>query len=54
LGYLLEDEILVYQQARVERPRFRNTEKLTYDFRKGTVDPTAELESGIYTAVVQL
>jgi ABC-2 type transport system permease protein len=54
LGYLLEDEILVYQQAGVERPRFRNTEKLTYDFRKGTVDPTAELESGIYTAVVQL
>jgi ABC-2 type transport system permease protein len=54
LGYLLEDEILVYQEAGLERPRFRNTEKVTYDFRKGTVNPTEELESGIYTAVVQL
>ena len=54
LGYLLEDEILVYQEAGLDRPRFRNTEKVTYDFRKGTVNPTEELESGIYTAVVQL
>lgn len=54
LGYLLEDEILVYQQASVERPRFRSTEKLSYDFRKGAVDPKQELESGMYTAVIQL
>lgn len=54
LGYLLEDEILVYQQAGVDRPRFRSTEKLSYDFRKGAVDPKQELESGVYTAVIQL
>ena len=34
LGYLLEDEIIVYQQAGVDRPRFRSTEKLSYDFRR--------------------
>jgi ABC-2 type transport system permease protein len=54
LGYLLEDEVLVYQQAGVDRPRFRNSEKITYDFRKGTVDAATELQAGIYTAVVQL
>ncbi len=54
LGYLLEDEILVYQQAGVDRPRFRSTEKLSYDFRKGAVDAKQELESGVYTAVIQL
>jgi len=54
LGYLLEDEILVYQQAAVDRPRFRSTEKLSYDFRKGAVDAKKELESGVYTAVIQL
>ncbi len=54
LGYLLEDEILTYQQAGVDRPRFHNTDKITFDFRKGTVDPKEELASGIYTAVVQL
>ena len=54
LGFLLEDEILLYEQGGVDRPRFRNSERLSYDFRKGTVDATKELESGVYTAVVQL
>lgn len=54
LGYLLEDEILVYQQAGIDRPRFRNSEKISFDFRKGTVDPKQELETGVYTAVIQL
>jgi ABC-2 type transport system permease protein len=54
LGLLLEDEILLYEQGGVDRPRFRNSERLSYDFRKGTVDATKELESGVYTAVVQL
>lgn len=54
LGYFLEDEVLLYAQNHVERPRFKNTESLTYDFRKGMVDPKAELESGAYTAVIQL
>ena len=54
LGYLLEDEILEYQKAGVERPRFRNTSKISYDFRKGTVNAQEELASGIYTSVVQL
>jgi ABC-2 type transport system permease protein len=54
LGYMLEDEVLLYQQAGVERPRFRNTDKISYEFRKGTVDPAKEIASGVYTAVVQL
>jgi ABC-2 type transport system permease protein len=54
LGYLIEDEILEYQKAGIERPRFRNTGKISYDFRKGTVNAQEELESGIYTSVVQL
>ncbi|MFM7725176.1 MAG: hypothetical protein ACKO7B_00605, partial [Flavobacteriales bacterium] len=54
LGYLLEDEILTYQQAGVDRPRFRNSEKISFDFRKGTVDAKQELASGYYTAIIQL
>jgi len=54
LGYLLEDEILTYQEAGIERPRFHNSDKISFDFRKGTVDPKAELASGYYTAVIQL
>lgn len=54
LGYFLEDEVMIYAENHVARPRFNNTENVTYDFRKGMVDPKEELESGAYTAVIQL
>jgi ABC-2 type transport system permease protein len=54
LGNLIEDEVITFEQAGVDRPRFRNTGRLSFDFRKGTVDPDAELKTGIYTGVVQL
>jgi ABC-2 type transport system permease protein len=54
LGYLIEDEVITFEQAGVDRPRFRNSSRLSFDFRKGTVDPDAELKTGIYTGVVQL
>jgi ABC-2 type transport system permease protein len=54
LGYLIEDEVITFEQAGIDRPRFRNSKRLSFDFRKGTVDVDAELETGIYTGVVQL
>lgn len=54
LGYLIEDEIITFEQAGLDRPRFRNSSRISFDFRKGTVDPDAELKTGIYTGVVQL
>lgn len=54
LGYFLEDEVKIYADNQLKRPRFNNTENLTYDFRKGMVDPKSELENGAYTAVIQL
>jgi ABC-2 type transport system permease protein len=54
LGNLIEDEVIAFEQAGVDRPRFRNSNRLSFDFRKGTVDAEAELKTGIYTGVVQL
>jgi ABC-2 type transport system permease protein len=54
LGNLIDDEVIAFEQAGVDRPRFRNSARLSFDFRKGTVDPDAELSTGIYTGVVQL
>ena len=54
LGYLIEDEIITFEQAGIDRPRFRNSSRISFDFRKGTVDPDAELKTGVYTGVVQL
>lgn len=54
LGNLIEDEVIAFDKAGVERPRFRNTRRISYDFRKGTVDPAAELKTGVYTSVLQL
>jgi ABC-2 type transport system permease protein len=54
LGNMLEDEVMTYANSGVARPRFKNSDKLYFDFRKGVVDPKVELESGAYTAVIQL
>lgn len=54
LGYLIEDEVIIFEQAGIDRPRFRNNSRISFDFRKGTVDADAELKTGIYTGVVQL
>jgi ABC-2 type transport system permease protein len=54
LGYLIEDEVITFEQAGIDRPRFRNSNRLSFDFRKGTVDAKAELKTGIYSGVVQL
>jgi ABC-2 type transport system permease protein len=54
LGNLIDDEVIVYESQHVARPRFNNSDQLTYDFRKGVVDPKAELATGAYTAVIQL
>jgi len=54
LGYLVEDEVMLYEQEHIDRPRFRNSENVGYEFRKGTVDAKAELATEAYTAVVQL
>lgn len=54
LGNLIEDEVIAFDKAGVERPRFRNTRRISYDFRKGNVDPAAELKTGVYTSVLQL
>jgi ABC-2 type transport system permease protein len=53
-GYLIEDEVIRYQGQPVERAHFRNTDNISFDFRKGIVDPAYELEHGGYTAVIQL
>ena len=54
MGNLIEDEVIDFEKAGIERPRFRNSAKITFDFRKGTVNPDEELKTGIYTGVVQL
>lgn len=54
LGYLIEDEVIIFEQAGIDRPRFRNNSRISFDFRKGTVDADAELKTGIYTGVVKL
>jgi ABC-2 type transport system permease protein len=54
LGNMIEDEVMTYANAGLARPRFKGNDKLQFDFRKGVVDPKAELNSGAYTAVVQL
>lgn len=54
LGNMIEDEVLTYENAGMDRPRFQNSERIHFDFRKGVVDPKEELKSGAYTAVVQL
>ena len=54
LGNLIDDEVIAFEKAGVDRPRFRNSAKISFDFRKGVVDPAEELKTGIYTGVIQL
>jgi len=54
LGYLVEDDVILYEKENLERPRFQNTDQVTFDFRKGVVNAGEEIKSGAYTAVVQL
>ena len=54
LGFFLEEEVLKYQMAGIERPRFRNDDRTSFEFRKGVVDPTVELKSELYTDVIEL
>ena len=54
LGFLLEDEIIKYQLAGIDHPRFRNDERVSFEFRKGVVDAPLELKSELYTDVLEL
>lgn len=54
LGNLVEDEVIRYEKEHVTRPRFRNSEQVTFDFRRGVVDAKEEMATGDFTAVVQL
>lgn len=54
VGNFVDDEVILYQSQGLARPRFQNTDKITYDFRKGTVVPKDELATGLYTAVIVL
>lgn len=54
LGFILEDEVIKYQLAGVDRPRFRNDDRISYEFRKGVIDVQNEFKNGIYTDVLEL
>ncbi|MFM7106843.1 MAG: ABC transporter permease, partial [Flavobacteriales bacterium] len=54
LGFFLEDEVIKFQLAGMDRPRFRNDERLSFEFRKGVVDAQSELKSELYTDVLEL
>ncbi len=54
LGYVVEDDVILFEKENVERPRFRDTDQVSFEFRKGVVDAGEELKSGAYSAVVQL
>jgi ABC-2 type transport system permease protein len=54
LGFILEDEVIKFQLAGMDRPRFRNDERLSFEFRKGVVNAQSELKSELYTDVLEL
>ena len=54
LGFFLEDEVIKYQLAGIDRPRFRNDDRISFEFRKGVIDAQSELKSEYFTDVLEL
>ncbi|MFM9985335.1 MAG: ABC transporter permease, partial [Flavobacteriales bacterium] len=54
MGWLIEDQVIKYDDAKLERTRFKDSESTHYFFSKSPVNLNGELDSKKYTIIVEL
>lgn len=53
-GWIIEDQVIRYDDAKIERTRFKDSENTHYFFSRSQVNVNEELESSKYTIIVVL
>lgn len=53
-GWIIEDQVIRYDDAKIERTRFKDSENTHYFFSRSQVNVIEELESSKYTIIVVL